>query len=620
MPANEWHGVVDSFNATASHYPANELVHTLFEAQVARSPDTIAIVDGDHELSYAQLNCRANQLARYLLSGGVGFGEYIPIVMSRGTALIIAELSVLKIGCTYVPIDPETPQSRRDFMIHDCGAKRVLSAQAMLDANRYSDGTLSEQELPGGASSQLASPTSTPAYVMYTSGSTGEPKGVVVPHQAIKRLVLNARYVPFDSGETYAHCSNPAFDASTFEIWGALLNKGRLIIIPQAAVLDPALLNQHLKQQGVTTLLLMTALFNQHASADIQTFNEVKHLLFGGEVCDPSIVRRVVDAGRGRQRLLHVYGPTESTTFASAHQIEVVGEGLQAVPIGSPIANTRIYILDAHGEPVPIGVEGEISIGGAGVALGYLNRGELTATRFIADRFSGDAGARLYKSGDIGRWREDGAIVYVGRNDQQVKIRGFRIELGEIEAQLALHKQVREVTVIARADAGGEKRLVAYVTLCEPRSLDPESLQTYAETVLPQYMVPNAYVILQNLPLTPNGKVNRRALPLPIESASPLEGFQVPQGSTEEMLAEIWQKLLVVRRVGRHDDFFQLGGSSLSAIRLIVQLAQTCEIQVPVHSIFRNSRLAQLAQHIDTKLSEKATQVHSSDGLEEHIL
>jgi acyl-coenzyme A synthetase/AMP-(fatty) acid ligase len=351
---------------------------------------------------------------------------------------------------------------------------------------------------------------------MYTSGSTGVAKGVEVPHRAISRLVINNGYLDFQPNDRVAFAANPAFDASTLEVWGALLNGGRVVVIDQETVLSPLRFVQALQASAVNVMWLTVGLFNQYAGELLGVLPSLRYLVVGGDVLDPRVIGRVLREG-APQHLLNGYGPTETTTFASVYRIEAVS-AQGSIPIGRPIANTQIYLLDRLMQPVPIGVAGEIYIGGAGVARGYLNRPQLTAQRFISDPFSGDPQARIYKTGDLGRWLADGNIEYLGRNDTQVKMRGFRIELGEIEAKLSALEGVREAVVLAREDAPGEKRLVAYVTAQSGVELSADALRGQLLAVLPEYMVPSAYVSLAALPLTGNGKVDRKALPAPAGS------------------------------------------------------------------------------------------------------
>ncbi|HEU0051733.1 MAG TPA: amino acid adenylation domain-containing protein, partial [Longimicrobium sp.] len=431
------------------------------------------------------------------------------------------------------------------------------------------------------------------AYVMYTSGSTGEPKGVMVPHRAIGRLVINNGYADFGADDRVAFASNPAFDASTMEVWAPLLNGGRIVIIPQDVLLDPRRFADALNRHGVNVLWMTVGLFNQYAEELKHELPRLRYLIVGGDALDPRVIARVLRSGPPKH-LLNGYGPTETTTFAITHEIVEVAEDARGIPLGRPISNTRVYILDGAGQPVPVGVAGEMYIGGAGVALGYLDRPELTAERFVANPF---AGGRMYRTGDLGRWLPDGTIEFLGRNDFQVKIRGFRIEPGEIEARLLEHPGVREAAVLAREDVPGDTRLVAYVV--GPDSVAVDALREHLSERLPEYMVPSAYVRLERLPLTPNGKVDRRALPAPEGDAYARRVHEAPVGETEAALAEIWSELLRVERVGRHDHFFELGGHSLLAVRVISRVRQVLGAEVALAELFERPVLADLARAID---------------------
>lgn len=469
IPQEERRQVIELFNATHTGYPRNKLIHELFEEQVDQAPGSVAVVYEGKSLTYAELNARVNQLAWYLKDKEVQIGEHVPVHMRRSLSMLVAQLAVLKVGGVYVPIDPELPSQRRDFMIRDCAARRIV-----LDSSESPAPELGGIEgidyttatTVGGKRTtcnlDLAMSPAQAAYVMYTSGSTGEPKGVVVPHHAVVRLVINSGYAQINSTDCFAHYSNPAFDASTFEIFGPLLNGARLLVVPQPIVLEGGLFAKVLKKERVSILWMSVGLFNRYTDVLADVFATLRYLMIGGDVLDPQAVRRVLEASPP-EFLLNAYGPTECTTFSTTHLIKELDKETTSIPIGRPIANTQVYILGAGLAPVPIGAVGELYIGGAGVALGYLNRPELTAERFLSDPFSADPQARMYKTGDLGRWRPDGTIDFLGRNDNQVKVRGFRIELGEIEAQLTSHPRVKEAAVLAREDHPGEKRLVAYV-------------------------------------------------------------------------------------------------------------------------------------------------------------
>jgi len=453
---------------------------------------------------------------------------------------------------------------------------------------------------------------------MYTSGSTGTPKGVVVSHRAVNRLVINNGYVRIGPADCIAHCSNTAFDASTFEIWGALLNGARVLIVPQPVLLDVVWLGQVLKYHGGTILFLTTALFHQHACALPAMFESLNYLLFGGEACDPGIVRKLLHEGSPKH-VLNAYGPTETTTFATSFLTTAVADGATSLPIGRPISNTQVYILDSRMQPVPIGVAGEIYIGGAGVSPGYLHRPDLTAQRFIADPFSTDPHARLYRSGDSGRWRADGNIEFLGRKDQQVKLRGFRIELGEIEAHLLQHAHVKEAVVLAREDEPGYKRLVAYVAadVTQPdkhlRQQLMRQLRRHLQERLPEYMIPAAWMVLERLPLTPNGKVDRRALPAPSGRSDELGGYVPPRTELERALAHIWKQVLHVAQVGMHDSFFELGGTSLSATRVIADIRDSMQVDLPLRELFDSRTLEELSLRIELEMQERDAKLRAGD-------
>lgn len=466
LTAGERELVVSTWNQTCRQYPRDLCVHTLVESQVRRAPDSIAIVDGEEQWTYRALDQRANTLANRLRSLGAGPGSLVAVCMERSAEMIAALLAVLKSGAAYVPLDPEYPKMRIAFMLADTEACVLMTERQFVGRLPEHNAVIlldAEDESSDEECASPAAPTASDlAYVMYTSGSTGRPKGVCIPHRAINRLVLNTNYVTLGPSDRLGHISSPSFDAATFEIWGALLLGGRIVVIPKDVVLSPVEFGEEIRCQGVTAMFLTSALFNQLASDNPRMFQTMRYLLVGGSAVDPNWAHEVLEKG-APDRLLNGYGPTESTTFAACYHIQDVPDGATTIPIGRPIANTQLYILDPHLAPVPVGVPGELYIGGDGLAQGYLRRVSLTEEKFVPHPFADDPEARLYKTGDLVRWRGTGDIEFLGRMDEQVKVRGFRVELGEIEAELGQHPTVQEAVVVARADAHGDKRLVAYV-------------------------------------------------------------------------------------------------------------------------------------------------------------
>ncbi|MBA5959716.1 non-ribosomal peptide synthetase [Pseudomonas lactis] len=575
LPPSERHQVLVGFNATARQYPSQLTVSQLFEAQALARPEASAAVQGELSLSYRDLNRRANRLAHHLISQGVQPGESVAIALPRCLDLLVCQLAILKCAAVYVPLDVNAPVERQAFIVKDSGARHVLDDLAQLDLDAQSP-----------ANPDLAQSAQSVAYILYTSGSTGTPKGVQVPHLAISRLVLNNGFAEFNAHDRVAFASNPAFDASTLEVWAPLLNGGCVVVVEQVQLLSQAAFAERLREQAVSVLWMTAGLFHQYADALMPVFRQLRYLIVGGDVLDPQVIGRVLKLGKP-QHLLNGYGPTEATTFSTTFEITTLGEG--AIPIGRPIANAQAYVLDARQQPLPVGVTGELYIGGAGVAKGYLNLPQLSAEKFVPNPF-GDG--QLYRSGDLACWRADGNLMYLGRNDLQVKIRGFRIEPGEIEACLCACAGIRDVVVSVREDEPGHKRLVAYYTA--DATLDIATLRAHVQGRLPDYMVPSAYVWLAQLPLTANGKLDRKALPAPDQAALISRGYDAPQGEVESLLAQIWQDVLKLERVGRHDHFFELGGHSLLAVSLIERMRQV-GLSADVRVLFSQPSLAALA-------------------------
>ncbi|CAJ7738940.1 syringomycin synthetase [Burkholderia pseudomallei] len=615
--------VVYEWNATERDYPIEQCIHQLFEAQVDRKPEAIALTFDGQRLSYAELNARANRLAHYLQARGVGPDRLVALCAERGIEMVVGLLAILKAGGAYVPLDPSHPPERLRRMLDDTNPVAVLVDDIGADALASFESHVAARSPRVHLSRDIAqwracNPANPPtpreraarrlAYVIYTSGSSGEPKGVMNEHRGVvNRLWWMQQTYALDERDAVLQKTPFSFDVSVWEFFWPLMSGARLVIAKPEGHKDPAYLSELIDRERVTTLHFVPSMLQAFLEDEgaARGCGSVKRVMCSGEALPPSLVKRfyrcLPDA-----RLHNLYGPTEAAVDVTAWACDAE-EGGASVPIGRPIANTRIYVLDEYGQPVPRGVAGELYIGGVQVARGYLNRPELTRERFVDDPFV--AGGRLYKTGDLARWRTDGSLEYLGRNDFQVKIRGFRIELGEIEAQLAKVAGVREAVVLAReaapdtkrhaasnensASNSGEKRLVAYYT----GDADATALRAQAAQHLPSYMVPSAYVRLDAWPLTPNGKLDRHALPAPADDAYARAEYEAPQGAKEEALAAIWKDLLPVERISRHDNFFELGGHSLLAITLIEHMRRA-NLHADVTTLFTAPTLADLAVRV----------------------
>ncbi|MDD1013909.1 non-ribosomal peptide synthetase [Pseudomonas rubra] len=600
LPDDEHEQTVRAFNAGHRQDYPQAPVQRLFEQRVARHPSALAVVEGEQRLSYGELNEQANRLAHHLLGKGVQPGDHVAILLPRSITLLVAQLAIVKCAAVYVPLDVHAPAERQLFMIQDCQAVLVLTLRhfALEQGVRRIDLDAVAVDTQPRYNPNLTQGVDAVAYVMYTSGSTGTPKGVRVAHRGIARLVLNDGYADFNPQDRFAFAANPAFDASTMEVWGALLNGGQVRVIDHPTLIDPLRFATALCEQGVTVLFLTTALFNQYVQLLPDALAGLRVLLCGGERSDPAAFRTLL-AHAPDLRLLHCYGPTETTTFATTSRVRAVAEAASSVPIGKPIGSTQVYVLDAHLRPVPLGVVGELYIGGDGVAQGYLHRPQLTAEHFIDDPFNERPGAKLYRSGDLACWREDGQLECLGRNDDQVKIRGFRIELGEIEQHLGHCPGISEAVVMALRLDSGPLRLVAWFTRQDP-ALQAATVRGFLSERLPPYMVPSAYVGLEALPLNNNGKIDRKALPLPLEQDLAVTAYEAPATELEQRLADCWAQVLDVARVGRHDSFFELGGHSLLAIRLVAEMAKV-DAQATLVELFQHPSVAQLAACLETR-------------------
>nr|WP_301542280.1 non-ribosomal peptide synthetase [Pyxidicoccus fallax] len=600
LPASEREQLLAHWSGVATDYPRASTLPEVFSQVVARHGDRVAIEFGDSRLTYRQLDERANQLAHHLRSLGVSTDSRVAIALERSLELVVALVAILKAGGAYVPLDPAYPRERLATMVEDTRPRALVTTRALL-ARLPAEGqaavlmdALSLEGEPAHPPPPAALPESL-AYIDFTSGSTGRPKGVGTVHQAVLRTLFGVDYARFGPEETFLLLAPISFDASTFELWGALLHGSRLVIMPpQTPSLEE--LGRTVQQSGVTTLWLTTGLFTQMVESQLEGMRPVKQVLMGGDIVSAPHVRRVLE--ELRVPVVHAYGPTESTVFTTAFRLTEPSQAEGAtISIGGPLANTRVYVLDAYGQLVPTGVPGELFIGGDGLARGYVEQPGLTAERFVPDAFSGVPGARLYRTGDRVRWRADGMLEFLGRNDFQVKLRGFRIELGEIEAALSRHPAVRQALVLKREVSAGNPQLVAWFT-STGSAPDAATLRAFLQQRLPGYMVPSAFMALESFPLTPNGKVDRKALPTP-EVSSPTADFEPPASATEARLATLWAEVLGVEKVGRRDNFFELGGHSLLATQVVSRVRATFDVELPLRALFEAPTLAALSLRIE---------------------
>jgi len=594
---NEWN---DAVQLT----PPETTVQAVWEEIAAANPSRVVLTQGSAKLTCGDLNARANQLARHLRGLGVGREVAVALLMDRSCDAVIAMLAVLKAGGYFVPLNPDDPLERVSQLLDDINPGVVLIQEHFadrlptlfayllaVDAESETFAEESPDDLP-----PLGDPDSL-AYVMYTSGSTGIPKGVAVPHRAILRLVHRPNFLNVSFDDVFLQAAPLSFDASVFEIWMSLLHGSRLEIMPSGPA-SLAEIGETLQGAGVTIAFFTTGLFNQIVDHHPDALAGLRQLITGGEVCSVAHFRKLTTAFPG-VCLIHAYGPTENTVFTSCHT--VIGSAVltKSVPIGSPITGTRILILDAQLNPVPPGVPGELYAGGAGLARGYMRKPEATAERFVPDPISGELGARLYRTGDRARWLPDGTIEFLGRLDQQVKLRGFRIECGEIEASLRLHPAVRDAVVVVHTAASGQKQLAAYVTASDAMMPEVAKLREFLAAKLPDYMVPAEFVSLRDLPLGRTGKVNRGALPAPdtVKDAVRRVGLG-PRSALEFRLVRLWQEVLGVAPIGVRDGFFDLGGHSLLATRLLAEVERRLGARLSLNTLFQHGTIEAMAQAI----------------------
>lgn len=576
-------------------------VSQIFEEQAQERPHAIAAVYGAERITYGDLNRRANQMARLLRARGVRQEVGVGICLERSVDLIVSMLAVLKAGGMYVPLDPTFPMSRLAFMLEDSGAPILVTTERLADelpgtwAQPLCLDTESESiATQGGENLSCVSTPENAAYVIYTSGSTGKPKGVTIRHRGITRLVLDTNYIAVRPEDVIGQASNASFDAITFEIWGALLNGAQIAGIPLEVALSPADLAAFIRANAVNVLFITTALFNRVAMHDPSAFSPLRHLMFGGESADPRWTLEILRYPPAA--LFNVYGPTENTTFSTWHPVHGVDERGTSLPIGKAIAYTHTYVLDRNLRKVRQGEIGELFVGGEGLARDYRNHPALTAEHFVPDAFSGTPGARLYRTGDMVRELSDGSLEFFGRIDQQVKIRGFRVELQEVEEALRRHPAMAEVTVLLRYDPPSPKRLVAYVIPRSGHTPQTSDLREFLAQELPDYMIPSAFVMLTQFPLNPNGKIDRGRLPVPSESRPKLRtDYAAPSTENERVLADIWEEVLRLDRVGVNDNFFDLGGDSLLMIGVHTKIRDRFGVELSIVAMFEYPTIRLLA-------------------------
>jgi amino acid adenylation domain-containing protein len=557
------------FNDNNVEYPKHKSVVDLFEQQVAKTPQAIALVFGDGQMSYRELDERSNQLANYLLDKGIKPGSNIGLLSLRGIEMIAGMLGILKAGCAYVPFNTQYPAERLQYIIEDAAIKVIVSTGKELvkasGLEGYTCIDLKESLLSSRQATGVKTGPDSRIYIMYTSGTTGRPKGIAVSNRNVLKLVYEPGEITVRQQDRVLQWSNYSFDGSVYDIYSSLLLGASLHLIKDDWVSDVNELSRVITEQKITVCFITTALFNSFIDINPDALKGLRKILFGGEMVSPSHVRRALSV-LGAEKMVHVYGPTETTVYATYYAVDRVNEqGI--IPIGKPLSNTKALLLNRNGDLVPLGVPGELYIGGDGVSLGYVNNQELSAEKFVAHPLSENSKERFYRTGDLARWLPDGNIEYLGRIDDQVKIRGYRIEPAEIESVLIQSGLVSQGVVLAREDNQGNKRLVGYVI--SNGVFSKEAIVTNLKTKLPDYMVPLLWIELESLPLTPNGKIDKKALPDPDASELRSHEYVAPRNELEARLAQIWKEILKLERVGIHDNFFELGGDSIITLQVV---------------------------------------------------
>ena len=616
----ERHQLLVAWNDTRREYPKDKCVHHLVEAQEEKTPHAVAAVFDDQNLTYRDLNARANQLAHYLIKLGVGPETLVGICMERSLDMVVGLLGILKAGGAYVPLDAAYPKERLEYMLQEGRVQILLTQQRLLSILPSDHGAqllCLDTDWAQVAEQVDSNPdnTTTPenvAYVIYTSGSTGKPKGVKISHNAVVNfLSAMQRETGIAANDTLLAITTLSFDIAGLELYLPLTVGARVVLVSREVAWDGVLLAENLAKSGATMMQATPTTWRMLIEDGWRGGSHLK-ILCGGETLTPDLATQLLTRS---STLWNVYGPTETTIWSSIFRIETPN-GL--IPIGRPIANTQMYILDRYQQPLPIGVPGELYIGGAGLARGYLNRPDLTDEYFIANPFSNDPESRLYKTGDLARYLPDGNILFLGRIDNQVKIRGYRIELGEIESVLAQHPAIQQAVVLAREDIPGDRRLVAYTVTTDGSAPSAHDLRSFVQLKLPDYMVPSAYVFLDSLPLTPNGKLDRKVLPVPDHSRPELDdAFAAPGTPVEKILANIWAEILKLDKVGIRDNFFELGGHSLLATQVVSRIRSAFSIEFPLRQLFESPTVAEMAIIITSDQAKRASEAALEQMLRE---
>lgn len=618
--------ILGEWNNTKSDYPRDSRLNSIIEENIASSSvaNKLALIQEGRSLSYKELNAKANQFARYLMDqniegGQVKPGDRVVVCLDRSIELIWTILGILKAGAIYVPLDPGYPEERQRYMLEDTQTRVVVcdkETSALIkhliknksfrdsvnsvnvdkiseDLAPYLDENISVSEL----GKIKGNPALATAAILYTSGSTGQPKGVCLTHRGLSRMVMKTNYMNMNATDKVAHISNICFDAASFEIWAALLNSVPLVILNKETLLDLNKFEQAVKEQEISVMLITTALFNFVANEYAKVFESLRYVFFGGEACNVEMVRKVLNEAKP-QHLMHMYGPSENSTYTTWYEVDALENNAKSIPIGSPVSNTQVYILNDHNELLSEGVVGEIVTSGDGLASGYINKPELTSEAFVENPFSSEPNVLMYRTGDLGRWLSDGNIEIVGRKDDQVKIRGHRIEPEEVTARMNALEDVKECVVLVNSEKPERKNLVAYYVLennSKVNKVSSADLKIQLKALMPDYMVPTSYVVIDSLPLTANGKVDKKALPKPQDESE--NALQVAATTDlEKSLVEIWQEVLEVSSVGIRDDFFELGGHSLLVTQVHSRIRQQLNIDIPLRTLFELPTIAEFAE------------------------